>query len=378
MVNVINFLAREAILAPGGLWSTLFNWFESWIGNYGWTILLFTIFVKLIMLPLEFYNRYQSRKNNFIQKRLSGQVAKLNEKYKNNRDQANQAISSLYKREGYNMVGTCVFTLLNLVITLVVFISFFNTLRDISAYQMLDQYRTLEEAYNITLEQTGDTSLAEDAVLVKYEDMSGKSQWLWVKNIWKNDSNVSVVPNYAELNKSVNNAHDKKYKAYFNAESELYISEADYNKVMAKLIDGNDAWNGYFILAILSGVLSFLSQYLSELQNNSKKEKGLKQKSAQEEQMQKTMGFMRILLPAMMVIFALTSSASFGIYLIASSLIGIITNFVTGIFVNKLTRKEEEKYLAWLEKEALHQAKKNHNQQQKPQMVNYKSISGKM
>ncbi len=376
MVNVINFVLREEIIQPSGLWFNLFNWFESWIGNYGWTILLFTVFVKLIVLPLEFYNRYLSRKNNFIQKRLSGQVAKINAKYKNNRDSANQAVSALYKREGYSMVGTCVFTLLNLVLTLIVFISFFNTLRDISAYKMLDQYRTLEHTYTITLEESGSVELAENAVVVQYDELAGKSKWLWVENIWAKDSYVSIVPEYSDLNKVATSANKKEYKQYFDETSELYISEESYNTVMAKLIDSKDGWNGYFILAIMAGVLSFLSQYLSELQNKSKKANALKQQSEQEMQMQKTMNFMRILLPAMMVIFALTNSASFGIYLIASSIIGIITNFATSFLVNKLTRGEEEKYLAWAEKEAVRQAKVVKNE--KPRMVNYKSISGKM
>lgn len=376
MVNVVNFVLREAIVEPSGLWFNLFNWFESWIGNYGWTILLFTVFVKLIVLPLEFYNKYLSRKNNFIQKRLSGQVAKINAKYKNNRDAANQAVSALYKREGYSMVGTCVFTLLNLVLTLVVFISFFNTLRDISAYKMLDQYRELEYTYTMTLEESGSTELAENAVMVQYEEISGKSKWLWVENVWAKDSYVSIVPEYSALNKAATSANNKEYRKYFDETSELYISEESYNAVMAKLINSKEGWNGYFILAILAGALSFLSQYLSELQNKSKKGKMLKQQSEQEIQMQKTMGFMRIMLPAMMVIFALTNSASFGIYLIASSLIGIVTNFGSSFFVNKLTRGEEEKYLAWAEKEAVRQTKVIKNE--KPRMVNYKSISGKM
>ena len=87
---------------------------------------------------------------------------------------------------------------------------------------------------------------------------------------------------------------------------------------------------------------------------------------------------MKLVLPIMMIVFALTNSASFGIYLIASSLIGIITNVATSFLVNKLTRKEEEKYLVWAEKEALQRAKHPAKEQKKPQMVNYKSISGKM
>lgn len=378
MANVISLMLREAILTPTGLWSTIYNWLEAWIGNYGWTILIFTIFVKLIVLPLEFYNRYLSRKNGFIQKRLSGQVAKLNEKFKNNRDQANQAVSALYKKEGYNMVGTCVFTLLNFVLTLVVFISFFNTLRDISAYKMLDQYRALEETYNITYTETGSVDLSNEAVLKQYNETSGNQKWLWVENIWRNDSNVKSVPTYEDLKKVANNAHNKDYRAYFDAENELFISEESYNTVMGDLISTSKNWNGYFILAILAGVLSWLSQFISEKLTKSKGDKALQNTAEQTPEMQGMMKGMKLVLPIMMIVFALTNSASFGIYLIASSLIGIITNVATSFLVNKLTRKEEEKYLVWAEKEALHRAKHPAKEQKKPQMVNYKSISGKM
>ncbi len=375
MANLIKLLAVAQIEKPDGLWASLYNWFEGFIVNYGWTILVFTVFVKLIVLPLDFYNRYSTRKNTFIQKRLGKQVAKINEKFKNNRERANQEVSALYKKEGYNVMGTCLFTLANLIITIVVFFSFFNALRDISAYKMLDQYQQLEQTYVEAVQNGMSEQDSQQQVLQKYEDIKGNASWLWVKNIWRNDSGASVVPNYTELKKAVNNASDKKYKQYFNEESELFIAEEQYNKVMQPVIDANTGWNGYFILPIMAGVLAFVSQYLTERANKTKKE--VKENIPDPtQQMQGTMKFMRFMLPTIMIIFALTNSASFGIYLIASSLIGIITNFLIGFVVNKMTKKEEDKYLAYLEKEAIYA--KKHPQVKKPEMVNYKKVGDRL
>ena len=82
MVNLGNFLLELA--KPSGLWPKIFDWFASFAGNYGWTVVLFTIAVKLLVSPLDFYNRYSTRKNTLIQKRLAGQVQKINYKYQNN------------------------------------------------------------------------------------------------------------------------------------------------------------------------------------------------------------------------------------------------------------------------------------------------------
>ena len=35
---------------------------HGWIGNYGWTVVVFTVFLKVVMLPLDFWQRYASRK----------------------------------------------------------------------------------------------------------------------------------------------------------------------------------------------------------------------------------------------------------------------------------------------------------------------------
>jgi len=50
---------------------------------------------------------------------------------------------------------------------------------------------------------------------------------------------------------------------------------------------------------------------------------------------------MKILLPAMMVIFVLTSSAAFGLYIVASSIISIGISALTTVIVDACYKKKQ-------------------------------------
>ena len=363
MVALNNFLLE--IAKPTGLWAIILEWIESWTSNFGWTIIIFTILIKLALLPLDFYNRYSTRKNTLIQKRLSPQIAKINEKYKNNNTLANQQASALYKREGYNVMGSCLFMLINLTLTMVIFFTIFGSLREVSTYKILSEYQTLEQTYDAVLAENGSKEEAQSATLEKYEEIRENSQFLWIKSIWRNDTSNSVIPTYEQLGKVVKSADEDSYTEAYNA-----IDKNKYNEVTAVLNDKYDMWNGYYILAILSLGVSFLSQYVSDLSNKTKKEK---QSSAQDPT-QASMKFMKFMMPAIMVIFALTNTASFGIYIVISSLMGILTTLVCNIFVKKFTRKEEEKYNEFLEKWEAKQSKIK----QKPTMKTYKNLGDRL
>jgi len=365
MVNITNVLS--SLTAPTGLWPKLFDWFASWVSNYGWTVVLFTLAVKLIVSPLDFYNRYSTRKNTLIQKRLAGQVQKINYKYQNNREEANRQVSLLYKREGYNMVGSCVFMLINMIVTMVVFFTFFNSLRTISSYKMLSQYDSLQTTYHQTLSTTGSVEEAESKTLETFLEFEDKNSWLWVKNVWRNDSKVNSIPSYSDLVKVAKNSNKEEHINFINS-----VSETDYNTVMKSVESKNSSWNGYFIIAVLVILSTLLSQYLSEKMNDTKGEK----KQDLPQQNQATMKMMKLILPAIILIFVLTNTASFGIYILIGNLFGIITNLLFGIIVKKLTQKEENKYLDYLEKEAI--KNKNVKKEQKPHMVTYKKLGDRL
>lgn len=366
MANLTNLILSN-LAKPSGLWPKLFDLFENFVGNYGWTIVLFTLAVKLIVSPFDFYNRYSTRKNTLIQKRLSGQVQKINQKYAHNRDEQNRQVAALYKKEGYNMIGSCVFMLINLTVTLVVFFTFFNSLRTISSYKLLNQYDALHNTYYTTLEETGNIQEAEAKTLETFQDFNAKNKWLWVDNIWRKDAKVNSIPSYQDIVSTTKKSNKNQYVEYVNN-----INEAEYNAVTNSIKSENKNWNGYFIIAALVLLTTFLSQYLTEKSNGSNQNNNPEIAN----QTQNTMKVMKLVMPLIMLIFVITNTASFGIYILIGNIFGILTNILFGFIVKKLTKKEEEKYLAYLEKESLRNSKKQ--TQSKPRMVTYKNLGDKL
>lgn len=384
MGNVITILG-SAVSEPSGLWVTILNWIESGVVNYGWTILLFTILLKVAMSPLDFLIKYSTKKSTLVQQKLAPQSARLQKKYANNQQAYQAQMNALYKKEGYNMVSSCLIMLVNLVLTMVVFFTMFSSLREVSAYKTINQYESLRETYEQTMtnslkttvtgvdfendefllseflqDETNKTTYSNEisaardsakAELIKVWNES-KSSWLWIKNIWVADGATSPMPTYDGLKSIANNAKIDEYTKYVN-NLDAFI----YNEVYETVGAVENTWNGYYILAILAAAVTFLSQWISQVTTKLKK-KELNKMTENPQANSGMMKFMKIFLPAMMVVFVMTSSASFGIYVVVSSLISIIITYLTSLIVNAMTKKKEEEVTAYLEKEALKLAKK--------------------
>ena len=77
--------------------------------NYGWSIVLVTIVINLLLLPLRFTSLKSSRK----MQALAPQIKAINDKYKNislrdpRKAEQNQEVMDLYKKHGVNPVGGC-------------------------------------------------------------------------------------------------------------------------------------------------------------------------------------------------------------------------------------------------------------------------------
>lgn len=61
---------------------------------------------------------------------------------------------------------------------------------------------------------------------------------------------------------------------------------------------------------------------------------------------------MKIVMPIIMLTFVLTSSASFGIYILASNIASIAIGEIISLIINKLTKKKQAEVEEYLEKEA--------------------------
>ncbi len=88
--------------------------------NYGITIILLTVAIKLLFVPLQ-YKSYSSMKQ---MQTIQPKVAALQEKFKDDRDRLNRELIKLYRDHKVNPVGGC----LPMVLQMPVFVSLFNIL----------------------------------------------------------------------------------------------------------------------------------------------------------------------------------------------------------------------------------------------------------
>lgn len=82
------------------------------VKNYGLALLLFTIVIKLIMLP----SSAKQQKSMAKMARLSPKLEQIKKKYANNRDKQNEATMELYNQENVNPMGSCLPMVLTFVI----------------------------------------------------------------------------------------------------------------------------------------------------------------------------------------------------------------------------------------------------------------------
>jgi len=88
-----------------------------WVGNWGWSIIILTILIKLAFFHLS-ATSYKSMAN---MRRLQPRLVSLKERYGDDRNRLNQAMMELYKKEKINPLGGC----LPIVVQIPVFIALY-------------------------------------------------------------------------------------------------------------------------------------------------------------------------------------------------------------------------------------------------------------
>lgn len=73
------------------------------VANYGLSIIIFTILIKLVLLPLNIHSQKAMKK----QQKIQPYVAELQEKYKNDQEKLQREMMKLYKDNNISMMGGC-------------------------------------------------------------------------------------------------------------------------------------------------------------------------------------------------------------------------------------------------------------------------------
>ena len=138
----------------------LFNilaWIRSWVGSWGWAMVVFTVMIRLVLTPLDIKSRMSMRKTT----KLQPQMQALQKKYANDKEKLNQKTAELYKKEHVNPLSSC----LPLLLTWPILIAVFGAMRMAANTELLIQ---LGQILNNEIPQL--------------------ERWLWIKNLWMPDS----------------------------------------------------------------------------------------------------------------------------------------------------------------------------------------------
>ena len=348
-------LASEKLTMPSGFWEGIIGWFYNFIGDYGFTILIISVLIKLLMLPIEFFQRKSSIKSARIQQKIAPQMQKIQEKYGHDRNMLNQKQMELYRKENYSVFGSCGIMLLYLLVSLVVFITLFNAMNNITNTSIKQQYSELRTAYysvavvdenNLTEFEKAER---EEAVLKRYNEI--KVDWLWVENLWRSDTATSPIASFKDY---------KKVAKISKADMEQ--AKAEYNAIMNPLRKDVRSVNGYYLLIILAATTTLLSSLIGQWTQKQKKQQqkaevdrgrilnaeGKTEKQDPYAGTNKASKIMMFVLPIIMVIITLSYSAAFAIYIVSISLVSMISTFIFNKIIGKMDldapdKKAEEK-----------------------------------
>ena len=139
------------------------------VGNYGWAIILFSILVKVVMIPLSIKQQKTMKKNEKIQ----GELKQIQFKYKNEPEKLNQEMMDLYKREGMSPFSGC----LSSIIQIVLLFSVFLLVRQPLTYMVKMDADVISKMENVITEQEegNKNAYAEIAVIQYVNNLDNKT-----------------------------------------------------------------------------------------------------------------------------------------------------------------------------------------------------------
>lgn len=314
---------------------TLIKALHSIINNYALTIIVFTILIKLVVMPLNL----KSRRSTMRMSSLAPKQKALQEKYKDDQEKFNQKIQELYRKEGVNPMGSC----LPMLISMVILFAMFYALRTFANEQLVSQFLTFYHNPEI-----------DPHTLVE--------PFLWIKNLWMPDSPFATyMPDVQSLRmvdfkvwndvsaklvaagtipEALNFANANDLTNYITQVVTPFVSSAAYAPYIAPVVGlGNlnilgiirfsiyQEGNGWFLLPILSVVSQIFMQKLT-MKNT--------QMDPSQESSQKMMIYV---MTFMSLYFCASYNSAFALYWVVSNIYAIIEQ----IGFNKYFEQQDRK-----------------------------------
>ena len=287
------------------LFGYLLNNIYGQVNNYGIAIILFTIILKVIMLPISIKQQKTMKKTARIQE----QTKEIQEKYSNDQLRQSQELMDLYKRENMSPLSGCFSSIIQFIIILSMF---FLVSRPLTYMKHIDSNLINTYISKLSEESNGQLRYPEIAI---------------IKNMSDVDENVRINMNFLGLDLS-------------DVPSQNY---SDWRVFVFSVL--------YVLTSIVSTKLTTALNKKSKAQkdknlnneniveNNKDKELVVKKEDDKEaDAMEEMNKQMMIMMPIMSVSIALIAPLGLALYWLVSNLLMICERLI----INKYFKDEEE------------------------------------
>ena len=282
--------------AISSLFGYMINFLYNLVNNYGIAIILFTILLRVILIPITIIQQKSTKANTRMQEKMR----EIERKYKNNPEKLNQETIDLYKSEKLNPFTGCLVSILQIVIIL-------------SVFWVVSKPLTYMKKVDADLINTYTQEMKEEGTNVTYPE-------------------IAIIQRKA------------------NEDENVYINMDFLGLDLSKVPGQNLKDPKVYIIPILYVLTSILSIKLTNTTQTKKKneveilENGEKAKSDADEtmesmeQMTKSMNYM---IPIMSISIAFIAPLGLALYWFVSNLVMIIERLIIDKFFNKDKEKKE-------------------------------------
>lgn len=302
------------------------NFFYELTNNYGISIIIFTLLLRVILIPITIKQQKTMKKSAELQEKMK----EIQAKYKNNPEKLNQETIELYKKEKMSPFNGCFTAILQILIILAVFWLVSQPLTYMKRANKDEELNAIVEEYRTKITEENDgkkTNYPEIEIISRIQNDYNEIE----KQL--EDENIE---NREEL--------ENKKKNYEKLKINMEFLGLDLSKVPTQSL--ND-WRVY-VIPVLYVITSFVSIRITTKQQNKQREKqkevvtNSEEKSKDDElldsmgQMNNTMSYM---VPIMSISIAVIAPLGLALYWLTSNVFMILERLI----INKITTSKEER-----------------------------------
>lgn len=297
----------------------LLDWLYNVFNNYGIAILIFSVILRVILIPITIKQQKSMKKS----AKLQAEMSEIQKKYKNNPEKLNQETIELYKREKMSPFSGCLSSILQIII---IFSVFWLVSKPLTYMKKID--KDLIEKYSNEMKESG---------------YNANNSYIQIATI------DYAETKYQEIEKQLEQ-EDVEHK------EELKQKQDDYNKLRLNMeflgIDLSKVptqslndWRVYVIpvLYVLTSIASI--KITTATQKNKQKKSIVVSEDGENneevdptEQMQQMSNSMMYMMPVMSVMIAIVAPLGLALYWLMSNILMIIERLV----INKIMKKDND------------------------------------